>query len=227
MNRAGQMAGMGRAGANPDADAPTTAKYWLEAADALLASGRDLSALATGLVLNTAGVPSKATEGVHFSKGPWKLFSTVRNVAAAQSLSIPVVDGEGNGIVRATGRLLSDGTDRVISPKINGSATNMLYQEAFGSNIGAGADRGGVGSTGVYGCVFCLTMMTAKTANALKRTGFLWVCSLSATLANVFYSGAFHFKDSTTTITTIDLDCGNATGLAANSEALVEEGIQS
>jgi hypothetical protein len=186
-----------------------------------------LALLSTGLLKNTAGVLSTAFPGVDYTKGPGKLFSTVRNVAAGQTLSIPVVDGENNGYVRATGRLISDGTDRVITPKINGSGSNVTYQEAFGSNVGAGADRGGVGSTGVYGAFFHLLAFTAKTGNALKRFGFLWVVSASATLANVMYSGAFHFKDTTTTITSIDLDCGNATGLAANSEALVEEGIVS
>jgi hypothetical protein len=38
--------------------APTTAQYWVGAADAGLSAEKDLSALATGLVLNTAGTPS-------------------------------------------------------------------------------------------------------------------------------------------------------------------------
>jgi hypothetical protein len=38
--------------------APTTVPYWTGAADATLSAEKDLSALATGLVLNTAGTPS-------------------------------------------------------------------------------------------------------------------------------------------------------------------------
>jgi hypothetical protein len=38
--------------------APTTALYWTGAADGTLSAEKDLSALSTGLVLNTAGVPS-------------------------------------------------------------------------------------------------------------------------------------------------------------------------
>lgn len=38
--------------------APTTALYWLGAANATLTNGKDLSALTTGLVLNTSGTPS-------------------------------------------------------------------------------------------------------------------------------------------------------------------------
>lgn len=38
--------------------APTTAQYWVGAADGTLSAEKDLSALATGLVVNTAGTPS-------------------------------------------------------------------------------------------------------------------------------------------------------------------------
>lgn len=38
--------------------APTTAQYWVGAADAGLSAEKDLSALSTGLVINTSGTPS-------------------------------------------------------------------------------------------------------------------------------------------------------------------------
>lgn len=41
--------------------APTNAQYWTGAADAMLSAEKNLGALATGLVLNTAGVPSAYT----------------------------------------------------------------------------------------------------------------------------------------------------------------------
>jgi hypothetical protein len=221
------MAGMGRSGGNPNADAPTTAKYWLEAADTLLPNGRDLSALATGIILNTAGVPSKATEAVHFAKGPWKLFSTVRSVLAAQTISVPVVDGDNNGIVRARGFIVSDGTDRTLTLKINGSATNVTMQALSVQNLTVTSSRAFIGSQGVYGAFFELQMLTAKTAAGLKRSGFVRIITASATLADTEYFSAFHFKDAATAITSIDLDCGNATGMAVNSYVIVEEGIVS
>lgn len=84
------MAGMGRSGGNPNADAPTTAKYWLESADTLLPSARDLSALAAGLLKNTAGVPSRATEGVDYATGSaeqyWAAFAALRLGATPKQL---------------------------------------------------------------------------------------------------------------------------------------------
>jgi hypothetical protein len=189
-----------------------------------------MAALAgSGIAKVVAGVPALASAGVDFGKGPWKTFSTVRNGSAAQTLSIPVVDGENNGIVIASGRLISDGTDRNITPKINGSSVNVKFQDVFGQNVTAFARRDTqVFSTGTYGAAFWLLMHTAKTANALKRFGLIVAVSGTTTpTADSTYCSGFFFVDSATTITTIDLDCGSATGLAANSEALVIEGIVS
>lgn len=108
MNRAGQMGGMGRSGGNPNADAPTTAKYWLEAADTLLPSARDLSALATGLLKNTAGVPSRATEGVDYATGSaeqyWAAFAAARLGATPRQLEGRFFDME-----EATGQRVTAG----------------------------------------------------------------------------------------------------------------------
>lgn len=182
----------------------------------------------TGLVKVTANVGGLASAGVDYSKGPWKLFSTVRLSVAGQTLSIPVVDGDGNGIIRATGRIISDGTARDLRVKINGSTSNVVQQYLTAQNTATGAARTAfVGSTGVGFCMFQLVMMTAKTANALKRAGFIIVTANAAAAADQLTIAGFDFSDTTTTITSIDLDCGNATGMAANSEVLVEEGIVS
>lgn len=181
----------------------------------------------TGVVMVTAGVASVASPGIDYSKGPWKLFSTVRNLAAAQTLSIPVVSGESNGIVRATGFLLSDGTLRDLTVKINGSATNVTFACLFGQASSVSANRIAAGEVDTYGCFFDLVMLTAHGSNSLKRSGMLRVASATTTLDNYTVLAGFHFKDSATAITSIDIDCGNATGLAANSYALVEEGIVS
>lgn len=46
--------------------APTTTRYWVGAADAALSAEHDLGALATGLVKNTAGVPSIGVAGTDY-----------------------------------------------------------------------------------------------------------------------------------------------------------------
>lgn len=209
-------------------DAPATLKFLLQVANAAAPNAQAMGALATGLLKNATGtgVQSIAAAGVDFAKGPWKVFSTVRNVGAAQTLSIPVVDGEGNGLIRATGILLSDGTDRSITPKINGSATNVKQQEVWGSNSSVAALRDtSIGSTGTYGAFFDLVMHTSTKSGTLKRFGSLKVATASTTLAVTIYVAEIHFVDAATTITSIDIDCGNPTGLAANTYALVEEGI--
>ena len=207
-------------------------KYWVGQSTSDLSAEMNLGALTTGLVLNTVsgsvGTPSRASEGIDYSKGPWKAFSTVRNVAPAQTLSIPVVAGNANGIIRASGRLISDGTDRNVTVKINGSATDVSMQYNVASNTTVSGARVCVCSTGLYGAFFDLVMFAAKTANGLKRFGLIRVCvANSATIVTEIYNSAFHYNDVATAITSIDLDCGHATGFAANTEALVEEGIVS
>jgi hypothetical protein len=241
---------MGRAGGSVDASA--LAKFIVQAADLTLPNAQDLSALANGLLLNTAGVLTKATAntdymaalagsgiakvtagvpglasaGVDFSKGPWKLTSTVRNGGAAQTISIPVTDGENNGIVRATGRIISDGTDRSLTLKFNGAATNVTMQYLTAQGAAMAAARTAVGSQGVYGCQFEIIAFTSSRGGTLKRFALVRIQNASATLADSLYTSAAHFKDIATTITTLDIDCGNATGMAA-AEAQVEEGIVS
>lgn len=195
-----------------------------------LANEVNLGALSPGILKHAvaAGVsaPATASAGVDYAKGPWKLFSTVRNVAAAQTLSIPVVDGENNGIIRAVGRLLSDGTDRNVTVKINGSATNVVM-ECVGTSTGASAVAFStiVGDTGTGHMFFELVMVTCK-KTGLFRTGFIKTATVTSAGA-IFgvYVGTVTFKDKTTAITTIDLDCANATGLALDTEGQVEEGI--
>lgn len=148
---------------------------------------------------------------------------TVRLLAAGQKLTIPVADGDGNGLVRAWGRGISDGTDRNFIVQINGSATNVTMQRIFVSAAVVAGDVDKVGNTGTYGNEFDLVMHTSKNG-ALRRSGLIRVASIKATDGTiVLFTAAFHFRDSTTTITSIDLDCGFATGLAAGSEVQFEE----
>lgn len=57
-------------GAGGGGGAPTTVPYWTAAPDATLSAEKDLSALATGLVINTAGTPS-AYAGVACTASNW------------------------------------------------------------------------------------------------------------------------------------------------------------
>jgi hypothetical protein len=185
-----------------------------------------LALLSTGILKVTTGTGalSTAAAGVDYSKGPWKLFSTVRSVAAAQTFSIPIVDGEGNGIVRATGRVLSAGVDWGVTLKVNGSASNVTQQQgsALGSTASAGTTI--VAQLGTYGFVFDLVALTAHTANGLQRIIMLRTMDIEAGGTRVVCA-ATRFNDTTTAITTLDFDSAHANAIAANSEAIVEEGI--
>lgn len=182
----------------------------------------------TGIVAVTGGVGRVASPGVDYAKGPWKLFSTVRLAAAAQTLSIPVVDGENNGIIRATGRLISDGTDRVVTIKVNGSATNVALETLAGAGATASAAAGSVPSSRKSVYQFQLIMFTSSRSGTVKRAG-IWHSLASDPAGPTVTSGAsgLAYNDSTTVITSIDIDCGAAAGLAIGTEVIVEEGIVS
>lgn len=217
--------GQGSGGGGVDLSA---LKFILQTANALTPNAQALSALATGLlkVTNGMGVLSSPSAGVDFALAPLKTFSTTRLAAAAQTLSIPVVDGENNGLIIATGRLISDGTARDCKIKINGSSTNVFQQYLVAQNAVVGAARTAlVMSTGVSHCIFFMVFNTAKTADALKRAGvFISLSCAAAQVDQVIFAGV-DFSDTTNTITTIDIDCGFATGLAAKSYVLTMEGI--
>jgi hypothetical protein len=115
---------------------------------------------------------------------------------------------------------------RVVTLKINGSATNVTQQaiNAQGNAAASGITaRVGAQTTLAY---FVLSLHTAK-LGGIRRAGVLtWLqCASGGGGAISQYSSGFHFDDTTTTITTVDLDCGNATGMAAGSEAIVMEGL--
>ena len=153
--------------------------------------------------------------------------TTVRLASANQVFSIPVANGESQGRIRATGRLIvASAAGPSVAVKINGSATNVVMQECDSTNaaVGAGGARVAVlQNTGAV-AVFTLIMHTAKTANGLKRLGQIWISANNGTNTSLTtWVGQFTFNDATTTITTIDLDSGQASGWAANSEAIVEE----
>lgn len=73
--------------------APTTAQYWLGAANATLSSAKNLGALSTGLVLNTSGVPS-----------------TYAGVTCSAGTAIQVLNASGAGTCASAGGMSIGGT---------------------------------------------------------------------------------------------------------------------
>jgi hypothetical protein len=144
---------------------------------------------------------------------------------ASPALIIPVANGESAGLIRATGFLRSDGTDRNVSILINGANTNVSAQYHAAVNTTLSGARTGtvVCSTGIYGVTFDLYMLTGKRAAGFKRSGMIRAAGANATIVVDVYNSAWHYADATTLITSISLDSGNATGLAIGSYALIEE----
>lgn len=72
--------------------APTDAQYWTGAADATLSAEKNLGALATGLVLNTAGVPS-AYAGTSCSGNNWTKSLSASGVATCTQIDYSNLSG--------------------------------------------------------------------------------------------------------------------------------------
>lgn len=70
--------------------APTTAQYWVGAADGTLSAEKDLSALSTGLVLNTAGTPSAYAGASCTNQFPRSLNASGAATCASVSLAADV-----------------------------------------------------------------------------------------------------------------------------------------
>ncbi len=192
----------------------------------------DLGALATGLVKNTTatGALSIGSPGVDYSAGPTKLKTTTRLAAASQTLSLPVVDGENNGKIVATGRLLNNTAGNLTcTVKINGSATNVVNVDMSGSQSGGNAaatnSRCGFvrATSGV--AFFTLSMHVAKTGSGFKRVGTLAMADFDGASNREIIFGLFGFNDTTTPITSIDIDGGVANAFAIGTEVMTEEGI--
>lgn len=147
--------------------------------------------------------------------------------AANQVFSLTVIDGENNGLVVAYGRLLVNAASAVtVLVKINGASTNVHLQEIDGTGASAGAAAGRVAALQNSGAFadFELSMYTAKTVSSLKRAGQIRIMSENGAGGNVqIFCAGFTFTDSSTTITTIDLDSQQASGWNAGTKATVFE----
>lgn len=107
--------------------APTGAQYWTGAADATLTAEKDLGALSTGLVLNTAGVPSAYAGTSCTNQFPRSLnasgAATCATVADADVVNTITLDN----LTQITTRAISD-------------TTGTLAVARGGTNLTASAD---------------------------------------------------------------------------------------
>lgn len=134
--------------------APTTAQYWVGAADAGLSAEKDLSGF-TGLVLNTAGTPSAKAANTctnQFARsdtasGVW----TCASITAADLPVVTVADG-GSGLstVAADQIYVATATDTFTAKSLpscsNASTSKLLYDTATHA-FSCGTDSTSAGAT--------------------------------------------------------------------------------
>lgn len=149
---------------------------------------------------------------------------TVVVAAPAQTITVPVVNGDGAGLLRVWGLVLCPNTALAINVLVNGVNTNMTSQNVNGRTAAVAADQTQLGIEEQYGALVNLQMLTSKRgAAALKRGGWCQIGSLNATRIAGAYVSGFQYADVATLITSIALDSGSATGFQANSYLYYEE----
>ena len=135
--------------------APTTAQYWVGAADASLSAEKDLSALSTGLVVNTAGTPSAYAGTSCTNQFPRSLSASgaatcasVADTDFSGSLSI----GKGGSGVTArslNGVNIGTGTNTVSEktlPSCSNATTSKLLYDNSTQTFSCGTDQTAAGS---------------------------------------------------------------------------------
>jgi hypothetical protein len=181
--RAGAGGGMGRAGGS-SGDVSALAKFILQAADLTLPNAQDLSALANGPLLNTAGVLSKAIEGTDFgtpdvrslyvsrlrtacgltaanSTDLWQDFTLGGASGAAPPGWEKGAAGTGSASCIAAGQ--KGGVCRLTSGATHGAVVNMEGRSAIIGNVAT--DRGGFAAR--------FTISTTVDAQTRAVMGFL------------------------------------------------------
>lgn len=151
--------------------APTNAQYWTGAADATLSAEKNLGAVSTGLVINTAGVPSAYTGTSCTNQFPRSLDAS----GAATCASVANAD-LANSSITIQGSAVSLGGSTL--------ATNSSPQ--FGSLLLGGTAFGSLGTPTDGTIKYCsdcdpvagLVCASAgtKTGAMAFRTGGNWVC---------------------------------------------------
>lgn len=142
--------------------------------------------------------------------------------ANGQAITIPVTSGNGAGLIRCAGLLLCPATQLALKVLVNGLATNVTHQNVNGRAGAAAADAAQIGIEDLYGAFIEFSFLTSVRGAALRRGGNFQVASVS-TSATGAYKGGVIYNDTTTLITSLAIDCGNATGLLQNSYLYYEE----
>lgn len=143
--------------------------------------------------------------------------------AANQVFSIPILIPE--SIVRIDFAHLVNNTagNLTVTWKVNGSATNVSLQDMSGVGAAVAATAGRCGfcrasqTMGVFGA-----FKAAKLAGERRLGSFTFPGNDGGGNTDVLV-GTVVFKDTTTVITTLDIDAGVATGWTAGSYAWVTE----
>ena len=173
--------------------APTTAQYWVGAADAGLSAEKDLSALSTGLVINTAGTPSAYAGASCTNQVPRSLSAsgaaTCASVADTDITGAVGVTHGGNGLTSrsANGVVVGTGANTVSEKTLpscsNATTSKLLYDNAT-QTFSCGTDQTAAGSgtlirvtTNDYtnSTVTPSTVLSTSVANA---TEYGFVCEL-------------------------------------------------
>lgn len=121
--------------------APSTAQFWLGASNASLTNGKNLGALATGLVLNTAGTPS--AYGGTGARVANSFITTITGAGVASSAQPAVGDLTG----------LGTGVGTALGVNVGSAGAFVVFNGALGTpSSGVGTNLTGVPiSTGISG----------------------------------------------------------------------------
>src|SRR5579862_4240950 len=175
--RGWRQIGWSRVGSQPSGG-DLTAAYWLGKLPSPndLPNAIDVSGLADGSIIKKGTVGGVAVPLAAVANTDY-LFANKSQVllgGPSQVFSIPVANGETNGLIVSWGRLLINAASNVtVLQKINSSATNVHSTEMDGNGSVAGAGNGRVAvlqNSGAF-AAFDMWMYTAHTANGYKRIG--------------------------------------------------------
>jgi hypothetical protein len=179
--------------------APSTAQYWTGAADGTLSAEKNLGALGTGLVINTAGVPSAYAGTSCTNQFPRSLNASGAATCATVSLTadvtgtLPVANGGTNLTAAADDNvMLGNGTtwQTKALTDCQDSSGNHLNYTASTNTFSCGTSGDG---TGGGGTTVALSSVAAATGAATIASGnnhsIIWNWALTTNSINAFTFG--------------------------------------